>query len=385
MRRLSAHAETIDNPLIVIAVSSLFVLILALQVDPLTTGHPAFSLGGDHTAYIAMAEAPGEAHASPYCYRVLMPFIARILPFGLQTSFYMLTLIFITGTGVLMYYLLRTSGEGVFFSFMGIVLFYSLNWGAKFALYDFWLTEPMLFFFITLSLLLLLLGRDAWLALALGLAVLSKESAIFFLPLVYAIKADRPLDGKAFLRTAAVGVAPIGFFLLLRWTIPSSTGYDPLALLSTIGTERLSSGLIGFIRGGTVGTWGILLLALPFFSGRDGGKLAIRSAPFLVFVYMQPFFAVNVDRLLVMAFIVVIPLAVGGLRRIASKMGLSLWMTAGYAFVPFILIVLKGGYQSPSPEQRLLALALWTIPVAAVKRYHKRKNPAEHPVDRNKD
>ncbi|NIM18830.1 MAG: hypothetical protein GTO64_01060 [Candidatus Latescibacteria bacterium] len=339
-----------------------------------------FAVGGDHLEYIDMARSPAEAHSPPYCYRLLVPAIARLLPFDLAVSFYMLTLLFITGAGILLYYLLGEMGENGFYSLIGVCLFYSLNWGVKFAVFDFWLTDPALYFFSVLYLLLLIKGKGTGASLSLCFAVLSKEAALFLIPLAYTLKARRFFDTRALLRMFAIGAAPVALFLVLRFAVHSTTAYNPISLWSDIGIRRLTSDLVGYVRGGTVGTWGILVLALPFFSGREGWGIALRSLPFLALVYMQPFFAVNVDRLLVFAFPVVVPLAVKGLRRIARKLELSRWMVVGYALIPLVLILIKSGYQSPSPEMRLLALAIWSLPVVAAKYFGQRGEDSDSPV-----
>ncbi|MFH1755912.1 MAG: hypothetical protein ABIA59_09435 [Candidatus Latescibacterota bacterium] len=349
------------------AVPALLVLILAVYTEPMTRLHPMFAEGGDHLVYIEMADKPLQPYAPPYCYRLLMPTIAGALPFTLAVNFYLLTLLFTIGTGILLFYVMRDIGMSDFDSFMGVVLFYSLNWGTKFVLFDFWLTESALFFFAVLSLWMILRRRDGWLVLSLCMAVLSKESALFLLPLIYTLRARRLFDGAALLRAAVVSVAPIMLYLFLRLLVPANNSYSPLSLWNEIGMQRLTGGLAGYLRGGTVGTWGIAALLLPAVCGGRGRGFALRSIPFLLLVYLQPFFAVNVDRLLVLAFIVVIPLAADGLRNIRDRFRLSHWMAAGYVFTPFMVILIKSGYQSPSPEQQLLFLAIWTVPVAVVK------------------
>ena len=128
-----------------------------------------------------------------------------------------------------------------------------------------------------------------------------------------------------------------------------------------VGVERLSGGLAGFLRGGTVGTWGVLIPALIVLSGKKGSRILLRTLPFLVLVYIQPLFAKNVDRLLVLAFIAFIPAAAEGLRNVTTRFRLTRWMAGGYVIIPFVLAALKSGYNPPSPEQQLAVLAVWTM------------------------
>jgi hypothetical protein len=346
---------------VVVIICSLFVFVLARSVEPMTSAHPAFRAGGDHMHYIAMAEEPGAAHRAPFCYRILVPTLARIMPFGLADSFYFLTVIFLVGTGTLLYWIvLDMTGERPL-SLAAIAIFYSLSAGAKLCLYDFWLTEPALFFFSALAVLFLLRRHDIWLSLSLTAAVLVKESALFLLPLVYTMRAWEVVDRKGLMRALSVAVLPVAVFAVVRISIPSAGGAGPLELLRTVGAERLTAGLNGFIRGGTVGTWGVAILVLLLFSGARGRSLLLRALPFLMLVYAQPLFAGNLDRLLVLAFPVMIPVAAVGLGRLRLRFGLERWMTAGFALIPFILTALKDGYNSPSPEQQIAGLAVWTI------------------------
>jgi hypothetical protein len=357
----------VKTRLIAILPPILLALILAVNTEPMTNLHPMFSQGGDHLVYIEMAQSPFEAHEPPYCYRLLIPTIAAYLPFSLAVNFYLLTVVFIIATGILLYYLLREMGMSEFLSSLGVILFYSLNWGAKFVLFDFWLTEAALFFFTVLSLLLIVRGHRVWLVLSLCLAVVCKESALFLLPLIYTLRARRIFDGPALLRAVVLSIAPVALYFGLRWTITAGASYDLQSLWNEIGSQRLTEGLVGYGRGATVGTWGIVALALPFFCSKRGRSLALRSIPFLLLVLVQPLFAVNVDRLVVLGFPVVIPIAMDGLDHVQRRFRLSSWMVLGYVAIPYILILAKSGYQSPSPEQRLLILAMWTIIISIVK------------------
>ena len=361
-----------DNPFPAALISILLVAILAIRVEPLVERHPLFSQG-DHLEYIAMAESPSAAHIPPYCYRLLVPTIARHLSLSREWSFRALAIFFIWGAGALIYYALRRMGHDRFFALMGVALFHSLNFGTKFVLFDFWLTEPALFFFSALSVLFLLRGNGILLSAALCLAVLSKESALFLLPLTYTMRARSLLDRRALIHAAAVSLAPIALYFLVRGMIPTSGPYSPLALFSRFGAERLSNDLAGVIRGGTLGTWGVLVLLLMLFGIRKSADFALRCLPFIALVYLQPLFAENVDRLLVYGFIMVIPIAVAGLEQLAVAAGLAPWMTAGTVLIPFMLVATKSGYQSPSPEQQLLVLAVWTVLIVLVKRIRKKR------------
>ena len=144
----------------------------------------------------------------------------------------------------------------------------------------------------------------------------------------------------------------------------------------------MTGGLAGFLRAGTVGTWGVGLLTAGIMSGAAGRRWIIRALPFLALVYLQPFFATNVDRLLVFGFLAVIPLSVLAWSRIRERFQLRPWMTIGYAATGYSLLLFQGrsNFNSPSPEKELLVLAAWTAVVAVV-RIRSRKTHLVAPGD----
>jgi hypothetical protein len=347
----------------VVAVGAALTAGLALTVTPIADDHLE-----DARVYIAMAEHPLAPHPAPYCYRVLVPLLARILPLELSESFHLLTVLFVVATGVLVYYVLRQMGMDRLLSFAGLISFYGLNWAARFAFFDFRLTDAALFFFASLCLFMILKGRIGWAICALSLGTLAKESMLFMIPFAYGIRARRVVDLRALGLTAMMGAVPIVVHLVVRSL--AGADYHPDRLWSTIGRTRLESGMFDFVRAGTVGTWGVGLLLLGLASGAAGGRWLLRAAPFLVLVYLQPFFATNVDRLLVFGFLAVIPLAVMGWTQVRERFNPPPWAIIGYAAIAYLLLLVKGrtNFNSPSPEQELLALAAWTVVVLIVTR-----------------
>jgi len=347
----------------VIALATAMCIGLYLRVEPVP-----YSQLADSLTYIAMAERPFAEHHAPYCYRILVPTLARILPLNLTASFFVLTFFFIGATGVLLYYLLRALGMSRFFAALGLMMFFGLNWGPRFAFFDFRLTDPALFFFATLAVLLLVRGQRGYAVLALSLGVLAKESVLFVLPYAYTLSTDRIVDTRELRRTILLSLVPVAVALTIRLAIPAQ--YHPSDLLSTIGRNRVESGIPSLLRGGTVGTWGVGLLLVSLFSHAQGRTWFLRSLPFLALVYVQPFFAINVDRLLVLGFVAMIPLATMGWKRLVDRFHLVPWMTVGYVLIPYGLLLAKNpnSYNSVSPEKEVLFLAIWTVIVWLARR-----------------
>ena len=339
---------------------------LALRVDSLWPEHPVFSVPADHQIYIAMAERPADAHPRPFAYRIFMPVVAGALPFDLPTNFYVLTLLLLVATAMFMYGALRELGASAHEALMGITLLFSLNWWAKFLGYYFWLTDSALFCFATASVWLMLRRQPLLAGIALGFGVLSKESALFLIPFYYVVSAQSAFDRSALRRTAILAAVPLVVFFGLRvWMPVAGPDYVPMRLFRMIGVGRLTTGLFDFIRGGTFGTWGIVVLVLAVLGSRHERRFAGAAMVFLALVYAQPLFALNLDRLIVYGLVVVIPLALVGLRQLTARFALGPWMTWTLVLIPYALILLKENYQSPSPEQRLILIVIWLAIVKA--------------------
>jgi Mn2+/Fe2+ NRAMP family transporter len=172
---------------------------------------------------------------------------------------------------------------------------------------------------------------------------------LFTLPLYYGYHSRKILDWRVAGKTALIGLLPLGLVLTLRATIPAPNHYDLLELFQAMGIPRLTDPR-GTIMGGTIGTYGLLVLMLATLGFLKQARLRRTALFFLPWVYLQPLFANNLDRLLVFGFIVVIPLAVAGLRWFVSRFQLAGWMTIGYAatvvlafaFISFGALVMFG-------------------------------------------
>ena len=348
--------------------AAVLILLLVLKVDRVTIDHPLFAAGGDHLAYHAMASGQPGPFSSPYCYRILVPGLVESLPLSVESGFFLQTLFFIWSSALVLFLVLRELGESRFFAWSGVVLFLGLNWAGKFTIWNFWLTDPALFFFGISAFYATVRNNLAALVIAVTLGVLAKEAMLFVLPLYYGFQARKFLDWRMAGKTILAGLLPLGLVLALRTLIPSTNQYDLLDLFREIGIPRLTSGIVGFILGGTIGTWSVLVFLLAIIGFYRQPRLRRGAVFFLPFVYLQPMFAINLDRLLVFGFVIVSPLAVVGLRWFATKYQLATWMTTGYIALPFLFLLMKNGYMPASREQQLIGLAVWSIIVFIVRR-----------------
>ena len=83
--------------------SALLTTIVFLTTLRITIGTEQYALGVmDHHRYVAMAEGnPFDFHLAPFSWRVLVPLIVKLQPFGIETGFLLVTLISMALCGVI--------------------------------------------------------------------------------------------------------------------------------------------------------------------------------------------------------------------------------------------------------------------------------------------
>jgi len=192
---LVQHVKKSDWALVAVT-ATVLIFLLVLKVDRITVDHPRFAQGGDHLSYYAMAADPSEKIWAPFCYRILVPGLVRILPFSVESGFFLQTLIFLWSSGMVLFLVLRELGENRFFAWLGVVLFFGLNWAGKFTIWDFWLTDPALFFFGITAFYATLKNHIGVLVLVITMGVLAKEAMLFTLPLYYGYHSRKILDWR---------------------------------------------------------------------------------------------------------------------------------------------------------------------------------------------
>ena len=309
----------------------------------MTPDHPDFAMPWDHHKYAWMArEDPLGFHIAPFCWRLLVPCLARLLAFDLPTSFLLIAFAGISMTGVIVYALARELFQASSFGTIALLMYFSQGWAGKFALHDFWLPDALSYLFIALGIYAVFTRHDALFVLALAIGVLAKESVIFVAPLYYTLRTGRLVDPGLFKRCVLLTLPAILVLLSLRVLIPSMnddpgylntlpetarivqdgvSSYDYADLFASIGLRRLRDLSMETLYSLTIGTFGVLLL-LPLFAWKRSGVLLLRFLPFLVLVYAQLLFSVNEERLLAVAFPAVILMALTGVDALAAKLSI---------------------------------------------------------------
>jgi len=271
------------------------------------------------------------------------------------------------------------------------LLFYGLSFAVKFNMWDFWLSDPLAFLFVAIAVLFILDDRDWLAALALAAGALAKESVIFVVALLYGFRATAVWDRRAATRAAMVGLPALVVLVVIRWLIPAWNAhpgyiatlakpirlnahnlptYAPWFVLRETIAARWQDPLTWVVR--TVSAFGLIPVVLACSGGKRNLRLLIRSSPFLVLVLSQELFALNTERLLVLAFPAVVLLAVGGAQRLHER-GVPVGVLLGVvgANLCLQLVVPAGG--GPNALLQLVVLSLGAGAVAATSR---RRGPA---------
>jgi len=181
------ESTTTQQKLLALIVLPGLILALVWASTPLIERNGGLDYDGVY--YAAMASAhpadPSLARIAPYCWRVVTPFLASLLPFGTITNFEVLAFLSNWLALALLYGLLRRSGLSYRASLLGMLLYAGIFWTVKFSFYS-----PCYIDYqtqaISLAILYLMLRRRYWaLPALLALGVLQKESIIFLVPIVY--------------------------------------------------------------------------------------------------------------------------------------------------------------------------------------------------------
>lgn len=314
--------------LIVISLSFLLLLLIYLRTDKIIYSHPFFVEPWDHHKYIEMARHPFTFHIAPFCWRILVPLIAFILPFELQTNFMLITFFSIWFTAIVIYYLLKQLKFDYKLSFLGVIIYFSLGWVIKYVLFDFWLVDALSFLFIVLIIYSIVIKNDFLFILFSMLGILTKETILFAIPLYYSINAKHLWDKQIFKKFIILSLPSIIIFFLIRFLIKIenhnisylNTLPDQLRFVFNNNSDYTFKNLnfniftIQIIKD-IAGTFGILLLVFPFLNIKENIHLALRYLPFILLSFLQLLNPNNIPRLLIICFPVFLIMSIKGIQK----------------------------------------------------------------------
>ena len=360
----SALSPRLAEYLLALLGSAIAVALLVLRTDLKTVGTAAFAdPGWDRHLYIEMARRGlFDFRLAPYCWRILEPALAAALPFGLQASFMTVTFAALIGLGAAVYGLVRVAGFSRWHGAIAVLLLYSLGWGPKFVVSDFWVPDALGTLFLVVAIIFALRNRPIEMAVTMAIGVLAKESVLFAAPLFYTLNARSIGDWRQ-LRTTLLVVAPaIAVLVALRLLIPEANGdhaytatmppvisrfpelfppYDYIDRFREIAREsRWAHRSWADFDAYVADPFGVALLALAVIGVARKPVLVLRLAPFVLLVYSQLLFATDTQRLLVLAFPALALLAMPGLDAVGGWLcvRISLFLPAAFALFALALV-----------------------------------------------
>jgi hypothetical protein len=186
---------------------------------------------GDELIYERMADDPFGEHTFPFAYRLGVPLLVHVLPFGHEASFSVIAWLAGGASAAILYVLLRryevrpwiAVALGLALVLAPPMLLVSLRQGRN--------PDAVAVLAMFAGTLCVVDRRPRALAVVLLLGALVRETTLFLIPFAYAMWARRAVDREA-LRTVALAAAPaLVAYAVVRWTVPTVgrehvLGYD---------------------------------------------------------------------------------------------------------------------------------------------------------------
>lgn len=357
--------------------------LLWVRTSKLLVEDPGFRQVGDDHVYRYMAEhSVGAFHIAPWSWRILVPALARYLPFRIETNFEIIAFTALALSGFLIFLILRKWGFSETLSHAGVALFFSMSYATKYNLRDFWLTDSTAFLFVAAAILALQYRRLGIFAGCVLVGTLAKESAVFAASLCYSFTAERRWDPRALTRTLIIAAPSIAALIALRYTIPAWNGNAayvaslPHSVRSDIGNV-VSYNLVTVAQKelaarshvwladavAVITSFGALGLVLPLLGGKKAADVVLRFWPFLVLVLSQLIFTYNTQRLIVLAFV---PVTIGcllGFQVLSEKYRIPEWVLTVAAAAAIGMELVSRTASSPSPILQLVVFSVFAIAI----------------------
>lgn len=382
------RAGPVREFLLTSGIAAVIVAALAWLVTPMNLDHAAFAKAGDHHKYVYMAETDmPRFHVAPFCWRIGVPSVVKTLTRDVEAGFRLVTLVSLWATGVVVYYLARWFSADAAAGLFGMLAFFGTGWATKYPLFDYWLPDPAALLIVAAAMYCILRGWTAAFAVLLAAGVTVKESVIFVAPLYFTL--IRPGLGwrPRLVRGAAAIIPAIVVLAAIRLAIPGRNGdarymrtlperltqvdegrtsYEYGEQLGRISLERardLSARTLVALHSYSVGSLGVLPLAMALFAVGPNLRMLARLSPFVILVYGQLVFATDTQRLLVLSWPAVSLMMLNGLAALTRswKVG-AVWLLPIPAMVILLSLWNANRVAGPSwAEASILAVCLVLI------------------------
>jgi len=258
----------------------------------------------DSAAYLSMAEQGVWAGgASPHRYRILVPLLARLMPFELETNFLLLSAFAVGCSSVLLFIYLRRLGCSKIAAAVGVLFFLQLR--SVVACFTHPIETDSWGWLATIAALVLLQrGKVFSFIWTVTVGVLARESVLFVLGVFCLQEWRNPV------RCLAVTVLPLVVFLGIRAVIPGPEFWQYyLAEIPRLWQRRVSPEWWHVMPFNIYNAFGPLWI-LACMRLRAQREFLKKHSLFIALVMAQLVVASDEMRLLTLLFPVVLPLCV---------------------------------------------------------------------------
>lgn len=348
--------------LLVVIVSLMLTLLTSLRTELMTREHPDFVKPWDNHKYIYMTENPFELQIAPFCWRILNPLLARMMPFTTDQNYLFIAFVSVWLSGFMVFALLSKFGLRFETSFLGTLLFYSNPWVTKGTLHLFFYPDALLMLVFLILIYFIVTNKNMLFIVTLSIGVLLKESVLFVVPLLYTLNARKFFDKISFQRTLIYCIPAVIILLTVRMLLPAKNSdsdyvrslpelvsnihqidqraeveagivsksividpvrYDYKYMFETMLQYRIDNFSFVQFREMTVRTFGWFTMISVVWNLKKNISLFVRVAPLFVLSYIQIFFAFNTNRLIIIAFPALILLSMNGIQNAIDQYGIK--------------------------------------------------------------
>jgi hypothetical protein len=296
----------------------------------------------DHRTYMEMAWAePWRAEVeAPYCWRLLTPYLVfLIIKSGLDmnAAYYLLTNLALFGFLFCLHAYLARLGLSAGESALGLLLVGLLPAAVRWYQYQYWMTDPLALFFVTLGLLLVHSERHVWLAVLGTVALANRETHLLVLVYFALDRLRREPARTALPRALLIALPGLAVLAAIRYLLLPRPGEDVLATLGEMLAFRYRHLFDNQLYLVTLGSFGVLLPLALLEPRRVAGELRrhYEAAAYLALTFASLALANNTDRLLVYAAPVLLPPALWGLRSLTRRGLATVWIALVLALQAF--------------------------------------------------
>ncbi len=237
----------------------------------------------------------------PYVYRIFAPWLAGILPFDIDVSFYILNLIGLVILSFVFFEFILSFGIGYKPAFFSTVAFLFNRYFFQFLAFDYFqLSDTISFFLFILSYLLLTKKKYLWIGIVMVTGVLTKEVALLIIPVGYVYLFEKGGGKRDYINFSVVSILAIALFILIRTVIHIETDENYLTQIEYGVTNFFKP--MAFIKRFVIAFTPFSVLPFLFFSELvELFKKYFYLLVWLVFAVLSSLFGNDYERLMMPA------------------------------------------------------------------------------------